>query len=126
MITALFAGPLALFISLLGIRVSNLRRAHRVVVGDGGHEDLALAARVHANAVENVPILLLMLLLLELLGVARWLLASLGTILVLARLSHAYGMTAKKIVFHTTGSTITFVMEIGLGAFVFVKALTRL
>ncbi|MCW5752772.1 MAG: MAPEG family protein [Alphaproteobacteria bacterium] len=83
---------------LLGLswRVVDLRRRHRINLGDGGRPDLERAIRVHGNFVEYVPLALLLLLVLEAGGeMPRWLLAALGGLLVVGRLLHAQGLASR-------------------------------
>jgi hypothetical protein len=54
MITSLYASFSALLIVRLSISVIKLRRKNRIRVGDGGNEELQLAIRTHANAVEYI------------------------------------------------------------------------
>src|SRR5262249_13625363 len=63
-----------------------------VSLGDGGSPDLTVAIRRHANFVEHVPLALLLMALLELNGAGHGLLYVLGTLLVLARLIHPFGL----------------------------------
>jgi uncharacterized membrane protein YecN with MAPEG domain len=44
---------LLLVLSVLSLRVSQLRLRHRVSYGDGGHKDLLLAVRAHGNGLEQ-------------------------------------------------------------------------
>lgn len=91
-VTALYAGLLALLVIALAIRVSLLRRRHRVGIGAGDHASLALAMRVHGNATEYVPLALVLLLLAELNGFPAWSLHAAGSGLFLARVLHAFGL----------------------------------
>lgn len=92
-ITLLFASLHAVLMLILAVRVVNHRRANKIGLGDGGDKLLARKVRVHANFVEYVPMLLLMLALLELCGLpAAWLWA-LGGVLLLARILHASGFS---------------------------------
>lgn len=91
-VTALYAGLLALLLIALASRIPLLRRKHRVGIGSGGHADLALAARVHGNATEYVPVALILLLLAELNGLPAWSLHLAGSGLLLARIVHAAGL----------------------------------
>ena len=92
-ITLLFASLHAVLMLILAVRVVNHRRANKIGLGDGGDKLLARKVRVHANFVEYVPMLLLMLALLELCGLpAAWLWA-LGGVLLLARILHASGLS---------------------------------
>ena len=68
MITSIYASLAALLIVKLTLSVIKLRRKNRISVGDGGNEELQLAIRTHANAVEYIPITLMLLLTLELNG----------------------------------------------------------
>ncbi|HWP94965.1 MAG TPA: MAPEG family protein [Gammaproteobacteria bacterium] len=92
-ITALYAVPLALLVVALSARVSLLRRRHRVGLGDGGLPVLAQAIRAHGNAVENIPLALALMALLELNGGPSALLHTFGVWFVAARLIHAIGLT---------------------------------
>ena len=78
MITSLYASLSALLIVRLSLSVIKLRRKNRISVGDGGNEELQLAIRTHSNAVEYIPITLLLLLMLELNGAPKILIHLLG------------------------------------------------
>jgi len=78
MITSLYASLLALLVVRLSLSVIKLRRKNRIIVGDGGNEELQLAIRTHANALEYIPITLLLLLTLELNGAPKILIHILG------------------------------------------------
>jgi uncharacterized membrane protein YecN with MAPEG domain len=69
------------------------RRASKVGFGDGGDESLARRIRVHANATEWVPGMLIGLLTLALLDAHIVVLHALGIALTLARVLHAFGLT---------------------------------
>jgi uncharacterized protein len=91
MITAFYAGLLALILLALSIRVVMLRRRHQVGIGTGEHRGLELAVRAQANFCEYVPIALILLLVLELTGsVAASVLHVLGLMLVTGRLLHGF------------------------------------
>jgi uncharacterized membrane protein YecN with MAPEG domain len=92
-ITALYAALLGVLIVVLALRVVLGRRSSRVGIGDGGNHELIRRIRAHGNAIENVPLALLLLLVAELTGVdAAWLHAC-GIVLVLGRLLHASGLS---------------------------------
>ena len=92
-ITGLYAAIAALLVLLLAARVSLARRTARVGFGDGGNTRLARRIRVHANAVEYLPLALLLLLLLELNQTQPLLLHVFGCVLIIARLVHAIGLS---------------------------------
>jgi uncharacterized membrane protein YecN with MAPEG domain len=76
----------------LGLRVGQMRKTHKVSIGDGGAMPLVARMRAQANFVEYAPFFLILLGLIEM---ARgqplwlWIVASL---FVLTRLLHAFGM----------------------------------
>ena len=92
-ITALYAGILAVFIVLLAARVAARRHSLRIGMGEGGDKLLSRMIRVHGNAIENVPLGLLLLLLCELVGAAPTYLHAFGMALVAGRVAHAIGLS---------------------------------
>lgn len=92
-VTALFAGILGLIFFGLTIRIIYIRRTNKIALGDGGHQSLAKAIRAHSNFIEYVPIVLVLFTLLEFRGAEDFLLYCLGTLLVIGRLLHAYGIS---------------------------------
>jgi uncharacterized membrane protein YecN with MAPEG domain len=91
-ITAFYAALACLLLLLLAIPVSRLRIKERVGIGDGAHPELARAIRVHANAVEWVLPVLVLLLIAELNRAPALLLHACGIALLVGRLLHAYGL----------------------------------
>ena len=114
MITSLYASLSALLIVRLSLSVIKLRRKNRISVGDGGNEELQLAIRTHANAVEYIPITLLLLLTLELNGAPKILIHLLGATLIIGRIIHAMGLPAKDLKKRVLGMQITIYLLIGL------------
>jgi uncharacterized protein len=92
-ITLLFAALHVLLMIVLLARVVRRRRELKVGIGDGGDELLARRIRVHANFIENVPIALTLMALLELSGLAAPWLWSLGGVLLIARVLHSIGLS---------------------------------
>ncbi|MEL6766366.1 MAG: MAPEG family protein [Pseudomonadota bacterium] len=87
-VTALYAGLSGIWLVLLSLAVIRLRWRHRVSLGDGGVAELERACRAHGNAVETVPIVLIMLALAESLGTPAPLLHLFGLGLVVGRVLH--------------------------------------
>lgn len=114
MITSIYASLSALLIVRLSLFVIKLRRKNRIIIGDGGNEELQLAIRAHANALEYIPIILLLLLTLELNGAPQILVHILGTILIIGRIIHAIGLTAKDLKKRVLGMQITIYTIISL------------
>ncbi|HXS73381.1 MAG TPA: MAPEG family protein [Rhodanobacteraceae bacterium] len=94
-ITGLYAALGALLIFGLALRVMRLRHKLKIGLGSGGEEGLARAIRAHANAVEYLPIALLLLLIVELNETRAWLLHLFGVTLIVARILHALGLSAR-------------------------------
>jgi hypothetical protein len=91
-ITSAYLGILALLYLVLGLQVSRLRRGHRVLFGDGDNTELRSAIRAHANFVENVPLIALMVAMLEMSGMQALPVHLLMGALLVARLLHPLGM----------------------------------
>ena len=91
-ITLTIAGAAALLNFWLGMRISRLRAAHKVMTGDGGVPALIARMRAQANFVENTPIFLILLGLIELAhGSATWLWL-VAIVYILGRVLHPFGM----------------------------------
>ncbi|MGR8998916.1 MAG: MAPEG family protein [Gammaproteobacteria bacterium] len=114
MVTSIYASLAALLIVRLSLSVIKLRRKNRVSVGDGGKEELQLAIRAHSNAVEYIPIALLLLLMLELNGAPKILIHISGATLLIGRIIHAMGLPAKDLKKRVLGMQITIYLLIGL------------
>ena len=91
-ITAIYASLLALLVILLVVVVINLRRSLKVGLGDGGNRDLLRAIRVHGNAIESIPLFLVLLAAYELNHGSAGLLHFFGALFFLARVLHAWGL----------------------------------
>jgi uncharacterized protein len=114
MISSIYASLSALLVVRLSISVIKLRRKNRISVGDGGNEEMQLAIRTHANAVEYIPIALLLLLTLELNGAPKILIHILGSTLLIGRIIHAMGLPAMNLRKRILGMQITLYLLIGL------------
>ena len=92
-ITATTASILAFLQIFLGFLVGFKRLKTKTGIGDGGNEALARQIRVHGNLIENAPIFLILLVLLELTGTGKIMIAIIGTVFVFGRIAHAYGLS---------------------------------
>lgn len=115
-ITGLYAALAALLVIALAIRVVWLRNTEKVGIGTGGNERLARAIRAHANAVEYLPIALLLLLILDLDHTRAWLLNVFGIVLIVARVLHAAGLSgsAGRSFGRIAGIALTFLVIIAM------------
>ncbi len=92
-VSGLYAALSGVLIVALAFQVIRVRRKTATGLGDGGHDELRRAMRVHGNAIEYIPVCLLLLLLAELNGIqAPWLHAA-GLLLIISRLAHARGLS---------------------------------
>ncbi len=99
MITMLYAGLCTILVVLLALRVVQWRFRHKIGLGDGGDKQLLMRVRAHANAVENMPLALLLLGGMELNGYNPALIHSFGGVLFASRLAHAWGLS------HSSGTS---------------------
>ncbi|MEO1554063.1 MAG: MAPEG family protein [Pseudomonadota bacterium] len=91
-----------------GMRVVARRFRGKISMGDGGSDDLARAIRVHGNASEYVPPMLVGLLVLAFLDAPIWALHALGIGFTLGRIMHAFGMSGAPIILRQFGMLLTW------------------
>jgi uncharacterized membrane protein YecN with MAPEG domain len=91
-ITALYAGIFALWMTALAINVTVHRVKLKVNVGDGGNPIMLRVMRMHGNAVEYLPIALVLMAAYELNGGLHAALHAAGLVMLFARASHAYAL----------------------------------
>lgn len=92
-ITAYYAAILALLFVFLSVKTIKARRAYQVSIGDGGEKAILRASRVHANFAEYVPFNILLIGILEIQSYSSWVIHLLSVTLIVARISHAYGVS---------------------------------
>lgn len=80
----------------LVVATSQLRRRYKVWVGHGGVAHLERIMRGHANAIENMPMTMLLLLIAALLGTSTLALHLLGVCFTAGRLLHAWHFIEEK------------------------------
>jgi uncharacterized protein len=93
-ITAFYLAILALLYAVLSLQVIRLRQGNRAAFGDGDSIKLRSAIRAHANFVEYVPIITLMIGFLETSGASAIRIHLLMGALLVSRLLHPLGMYA--------------------------------
>jgi uncharacterized membrane protein YecN with MAPEG domain len=92
-VTSLYASILAILIILLAYKVVNFRRVKSCGIGDNGDKDGLRAIRVHANAVEYIPMIVILMGIYEVNGGSGLVLHIIGSIAVICRLLHATGLS---------------------------------
>ena len=120
-ITLTIAAAAAVLHIWLAGRVSQLRRGFRISIGDGGNEALHRRIRAHGNYIENMPLVLILLALLELAGGDARILWGAAIIFIVARLLHAFGMDrtppSKLRMFGMMGSVLALLILAGYAVF---------
>jgi uncharacterized membrane protein YecN with MAPEG domain len=94
-VVAVYAAVATVLVLVLAGRVAHYRVTRRIGIGDGNDSELARRIRAHGNAIENLPLGLLLLLLLELQRVPGAWLHLFGVTLLLGRVLHAYGLSRR-------------------------------
>lgn len=90
---ALYAALNAAIILVLAVLVTRVRRRHKVLLGDGSNPELLRAQRAHGNAVEYVPLVLILLLTLASLKASLIIIHVIGALLTFGRILHAIGLS---------------------------------
>ncbi len=114
MISVIYAIISAILIIYLSFNVINTRRKHLISVGDGNNEELQTAQGAQSNAIEYLPITLLLLFYLEFNGASNWMIHLAGIALIIGRIIHAYGLLNKSMRKRVLGMQITIYIMIGL------------
>lgn len=91
-IATLYVGLFGLLMLALKFRVGQKRTQEKVGFGDGGNEAMQRAIRVQGNAVEDVPLVVLGLVVLGAMAAPGWLIHVLGATFFVGRVLHAVGL----------------------------------
>ncbi len=92
-ISALYAAILGLFVIYMAKRVTDQRQSMSATPTEEQKLRLKVAVRAHGNAIEYIPIGLILLILAELNGWSAYWIHGLGATFILARFAHGYGYT---------------------------------
>ena len=91
-VTSLYGSLLVIIILFLAFRVGAMRGKLNISLGDGGNPQMLEAIRRHGNAIEYVPMAVLLIALLEVNDANLIFLHTLGVVLVLSRILHPMGL----------------------------------
>ncbi|MBY0511776.1 MAG: MAPEG family protein [Rhodospirillaceae bacterium] len=109
-VTLITASILALIALVLALRVSFGRFRHRVPIGEGGNTHMTVLIRTHANFVEYVPLILILMGILEMSKANRIALLIVAVLLIIFRIFHVIGMPRRAPnFFRATGAIGTMV-----------------
>ena len=127
MITLLYAALCTLLVLALAARVIAFRFRNRIGLGDGGDPELQRRIRVHANAIEYLPLALLLLGGMELNGYDDAWIHGFGATLLVSRVLHAWGLSrhAGTSVGRFSGTVLTFLLMLAMAIFAIVGFLQQ-
>lgn len=127
-ITAFFAALFLLLMLGLSINVVRLRMSEGISLGDGDSKPLRQAIRVHGNAAEYVPLVLIGLGALETLAVAPGFLLVYGGVFFIARLAHVLGLSQARTVnpMRQGGILFSWIVMLALAIHLLVRAVPLL
>ncbi|MDB6371134.1 MAPEG family protein [Photorhabdus laumondii] len=108
MVSSLYVVLGALLLIKLSFDVVKLRTQYRVSYGDGGFYELQTAIRIHGNAVEYIPISMLLLVMMEMNGSNVWTIHVCGLILLTGRVLHYYGLHHRELRWRRSGMVATY------------------
>ena len=114
MISVIYASLCAFTIVWLSLLVIKIRHREKINIGDGNCVQLTIAMAAQSNAIEYIPIALLLLFALELNAAHIVIVHTFGIALVLSRVIHARAMLNENLVNRVRGMQITIWTIIGL------------
>lgn len=91
-ITVCFAAAAVLVNIWLAIRIGKLRGELKIPIGDGGNDAMIARMRAQANFIEQTPLTVILVGLVELAGRGSIGLAIGAALFIVGRIAHAYGM----------------------------------
>lgn len=100
----------------LAMRCGQVRTREKINFGDGGNELMTRRMRAQANFIEQVPLTLILLGLLEAAGKGGAWLAPLGGLFMLGRIAHAIGMDGNFKAGRPIGMATGMLLQLGMVA----------
>jgi len=118
-ITLLYASLVTILAIFLAIRVGINRGKTNTLLGEGDSSELLQSIRSHGNLLENAPLALFLLLLIEMQGVADWKLHLIGSSFFLFRILHAYGLSISResTPYRVLGALGSWVLMLGMSLY---------
>ncbi len=110
---SLAAAAAAAIINLwLSMRIGAVRQAKKISIGDGGDADLTRRMRAQANFIENTPIVLVLIALVEAARPGNIYLAVIAGLYALGRVAHGVGMDGGALVKGRMVGTLTTMLTL--------------
>lgn len=97
----------------LGFRIGQVRGREKISIGDGGSEPLIRRMRAQANFIENGPLVVVLVALIELCAGTNLWLGLLAALFVVARVAHALGMDGARYG-RAVGTGVTMTVQVVL------------
>ncbi|MDN3612144.1 MAPEG family protein [Vibrio ostreicida] len=114
MITALYASIYTGLMVWLAFEVIKQRRDAQVAYGDGGVNGLQVARTAQGNAMETIPITIILMALVEYNGAVPWMIHLAGVVFLIGRIFHAKAVLAEKFKGRILGMKLTFLTMLAL------------
>lgn len=124
-ISAIYAAIIAVLFVCLAARVSQIRIKHARLIDEKAKQEIDVAVRAHGNLSEHAALTIILLVLAESLGASAGFLHIVGSLLVLARIAHAWGYTSsrgKTSALRGAGAGINWLLIIVLSGFLLISA----
>ena len=106
-IVAVYAAINLLLVVLLAFRVIGSRMTNKISLGAGGNEDMERRIRSHGNAIENIPSLLIAMVILAAMAAPIWSIHLVGVLLTAGRFFHAFGLSSSVMIARQIGTVLT-------------------
>jgi uncharacterized membrane protein YecN with MAPEG domain len=118
-ITLLYASLVTILAIFLAFRVGINRGKTNTLLGEGDSSELLQSIRSHGNLLENAPLALFLLLLIEMQGIADWKLHLIGSSFFLFRILHAYGLSISRETtpYRVVGALGSWVLMLGMSLY---------
>jgi len=115
-ITLCAAAAAAVLNVWLSIRIGMVRTNKKISIGDGGDMELIARMRAQANFIENTPIVLVLIAVVELARTGNVWLMGVAAAYMLGRVAHGVGMDGGPLGFmRGVGTMATMLTQLGLG-----------
>lgn len=114
MTSVIYASISAFLITSLSLNVIKKRRSKKISIGDGDNEKLKLAIAAQSNAIEYIPIALILLFALEYNQASLLIIHLSGISLIIGRILHAKGLLYSNLKQRVLGMQITIFTINGL------------
>ncbi len=114
MVTALYASLLTVLMIWLAFEVIKQRKLNQIAHADGGVESLQVARSAQSNAMDYIPITVILMGLLEMNGASVWLIHVTGWVFIIGRIIHAKGILGRNLTGRKQGMIMTLLSMVSL------------